>query len=104
MSIRPLLLASLLGSALAGGLLAAPAQARPVLELSVQSAPPPRFERVVVRPGYVWTPGYWHWNGHRHAWVGGRYVVERPGYVYVDPRWEHRGPGYRFHDGYWRHR
>ena len=35
MSIRPLLLASLLSSALTGGMLAAPAQARPVVELSV---------------------------------------------------------------------
>lgn len=105
MSIRPLLLASLLGSVLAGGMLAGPAQARSVVELSVQTAPPPpRFERVVVRPGYVWAPGYWHWNGHRHVWVAGRYVVERPGYVYVGPRWEHRGPGYRFHEGYWVHR
>ena len=105
MSVRPLLLASLLGSALAGGLLATPAQARSVVELSVQTAPPPpRFERVVVRPGHVWAPGYWRWNGRRHVWVAGHYVVARPGYVYVGPRWVHGGPGYRFHDGYWMHR
>lgn len=102
MWIRPWLLCALLGTGLAGAAMASPAQARAVVEVSVRSAPPPpRVERVVVRPGYVWSPGYWHWNGRRHVWVGGRYVLARPGYVYVGPRWEHRGPGYRFHRGYW---
>ncbi|MCC4591527.1 YXWGXW repeat-containing protein [Xanthomonas campestris pv. cannae] len=102
MFARPLLLATLLGGALVGGMAAAPAHAREVVELSVRAAPPPPIvERVVVRPGYVWMPGYWRWNGHRHVWVAGRYVVERPGYVYVGPRWEHYGPAYRFHAGYW---
>ncbi|MDY4295045.1 MULTISPECIES: hypothetical protein [unclassified Xanthomonas] len=102
MFARRLLLATLLGGALAGAMAAAPAQAREVVELSVRAAPPPpRVERVVVRPGYVWMPGYWQWNGRHHVWVAGRYVVERPGYVYVGPRWEHYGPAYRFHAGYW---
>lgn len=105
MSLRPVLQASLLGVALAAGTAAAPAQARSVVELSVRTAPPPpRVERVVVRPGYVWTPGYWRWNGRRHVWIGGHYVRARPGYVYVGPRWEPHGPAYRFHRGYWVHR
>ena len=33
--------------------------------------------------------------------VGGNYVVARPGYAYVGPRWVSYGPAWRFHAGRW---
>ena len=58
------------------------------VELYIGSAPPaPMYERApAVRRGYVWSPGYWDWRGHRHYWVPGTYIAERPGYLYAPPK------------------
>jgi hypothetical protein len=73
------------------------------LELYIGSAPPaPLYERApAVRRGYVWSPGYWEWRGHRHDWVPGSYIVERPGYVYAPPAWQQRGGRWYMQQGYW---
>ena len=60
----------------------------------VETVPPPRA-------GYVYAPGYWGWDGHRHVWIRGRTIVERPGYTWVADRWEPDGGRYRFVPGYW---
>lgn len=103
---RRCLSALLLAIAIVGGsvALSVPASARTVVGVSVGIAPPPaRVERVVaVRPGYVWAPGYWRWNGARHVWVGGYWAAARPGHRYVPARWVHTGPAWSFHAGYWR--
>ena len=80
-----------------------PAMAQTDVQVYIGSAPPaPLYERApVVRRGYVWSPGYWAWGGHRHHWVPGAYVVERPGYVYAPPRWYQRGGGWYLQEGYW---
>ncbi|MGO1073632.1 YXWGXW repeat-containing protein [Lysobacter sp. CA199] len=104
MVMRPLVLAAVLGVATAAGVHAPAAQARTYVGVDVRVAPPPRYERMRVRPGYVWTPGYWRWNGRRHYWVAGTYVLARPGYVYVAPRWHAYGPAWRLRDGYWQRR
>ncbi|NGZ83556.1 YXWGXW repeat-containing protein [Duganella aceris] len=76
----------------------APAIASAQVGVSVvirDAPPPPRYERVPApRHGYVWAPGYWDWRGNRHHWIGGTWVTARPGYVYMQPRWEQR-------DGRW---
>lgn len=78
------------------------ASARTVVDVDVRVAPPPlRHERVVVRTGSVWVPGYWRWNGHRHIWVAGYAVRARPGWHYVPARWAPNGPHWRFQAGYW---
>jgi len=109
MTTRALALACLLGLGIAGGIASTPpAQARTYVDVGIDVAPPaPRYERVVVRPGYVWTPGYWRWNegGRHHEWVAGTYVAERPGYVWRPHRWEHGPDGhYHFVEGGWDHR
>ena len=73
------------------------------VELYIGSAPPaPLYERTpAVRRGYVWSPGYWDWRGHRHHWVPGSYIVERPGYVYAPPAWHQRGGRWTMQQGYW---
>jgi YXWGXW repeat-containing protein/thrombospondin type 3 repeat protein len=63
------------------------------------NAPPPayRYEPVpVARRGYLWSPGYWGWNGYRHVWVAGHWERARPGYVY-------RAPGWVEYNGRWHH-
>lgn len=88
--------------ALGGAVTSAPAQARPYIGVSIGVAPPPpRFERVGVRPGYVWAPGYWRWNGGRHVWASGYWVPGRPGYRYRPAAWVQSGPAWRFRGGYW---
>lgn len=71
----------------------------------VSAPPPPRYERIPPpRPGYLWAPGYWEWRGHRHEWVGGRWLVERPGYRYNPPHWaEREGRWYRDEERWERH-
>lgn len=94
---------AMLATGLLLGTLASPAFAR--LDVSVVIGVPPPVPMVevvpVVRPGYVWVPGYWAWHGDRHIWVRGRYVLERPGYVWVPDRWVQSGPQWHLHRGYW---
>ena len=48
-----------LGLAVGGFAYAPPAPAASYVAVTVGTRPPPpRYERVVVRPGYVWAPGY----------------------------------------------
>jgi hypothetical protein len=60
--------------------------------------PPPRYEVVPPpRSGFVWAPGYWSWDGHRHVWHHGHWVRARPGHVYRAPYWVE-------HNGHWTYR
>ncbi|HEX8601763.1 MAG TPA: thrombospondin type 3 repeat-containing protein [Pseudoduganella sp.] len=64
--------------------------------------PPVRWEAAPQpRRGYVWAPGYWDWNGHRHVWRGGQYLAERPGYAYAAPRWVEYGGRWRYEQARW---
>lgn len=93
------LLALVLGAA---AVVSSTAQARTWVGVSIGIAPPPpRVERVVVRPGYVWSPGYWRWTGVRHVWVGGYWVPARPGYRWVGSSWARWGEGWHFRPGHW---
>ncbi len=69
----------------------------------IGTAPPPMRWEAPPQPrrGYVWAPGYWDWNGHRHVWVGGQYLAERPGYVYAAPRWVEYGGRWRHEQARW---
>jgi len=82
-----------------------PVEARGYINVDIGVAPPaPRYERVVVRRGYVWTPGYWQWDHrhHRHVWVNGYYIRERNGHRFIPAHWQ-QGPGgrWRFVPGHW---
>ncbi len=53
-------------------------------------APPAaRFEFRGVAPSarHFWAPGYYRWNGREHVWVGGSWVLGRPGFAFVGPAW-----------------
>ncbi|HEX9275701.1 MAG TPA: YXWGXW repeat-containing protein, partial [Casimicrobiaceae bacterium] len=67
-------------NALVGAMAAIAAMAMPMTGLAARvvivdvAPPPPREEVVVTRTGYVWVPGYWHWDRGRHVWVKGHLV------------------------------
>ena len=91
---------------LAAGIIGPAAFPTPALaEVNVQlnfAPPPPRYEAVPPpRPGYVWSQGYWHWDGRRHVWRTGHWVAERPGYVYHAPRWVERDGRWHYAESRW---
>jgi hypothetical protein len=100
MSARTILLAS----ALMLGAAAMPAHAGVSLSVGIGvPSPPLRVEHVPpLRHGYVWAPGYWRWDGHRHVRMAGPWITGHPGYRWVPQQWEpaahHR---YRFAPGHW---
>jgi hypothetical protein len=63
--------------------------------------PPPREERIVSRPGYVWVQGNWARRGSHWRWRSGHYERERTDMVYVHGRWDRRGRSYVWVDGGW---
>jgi WXXGXW repeat (2 copies) len=99
MSIRTRILVA----ALALGAIAVPivSEARTII---VEVAPPaPRVEVVpAARVGYVWAPGYWRWNGHKHVWANGSWARERHGYHYAPHNWVERDGRWHFEEGGWR--
>jgi hypothetical protein len=89
---------TIVAALLALGAVAGQAQAQ--INVHIDIAPPgPRYEVVpVLRPGYVWAPGYWAWQGNNYAWVRGRQLQQRDGQRWVADHYE---PGNRFRPGYW---
>ena len=79
------------------------AQARVDVSVVIGTPPPAVVVETapVIQPGYVYAPGYWGWDGHRHVWIRGRTIVERPGYAWVGDRWVTESGRYRFVPGYW---
>jgi len=63
--------------------------------------PPPRYETVAYRPGFIYVHGNWNRVGHRWVWHDGYYERERPGYVYAHGRWDRRGDRYVWVNGGW---
>lgn len=97
---------AIVSALLAAGMTAAagmplPAMAQASIELNF-GPPPPRYEVVPApRHGYVWAPGYWHWDGRHHVWRSGHWVAERPGYVYHAPRWVERNGRWYYAESRW---
>jgi hypothetical protein len=75
-------------------------------EVEVTQAPPAvRVETQTVSPGpnYLWTRGYWRWNGATYVWVPGSWVARpRPAAVWVEGHWLRRGGRYVWVAGRWR--
>jgi hypothetical protein len=94
-----LILPALAAAALLGA--ASPSFSQVGIEIEI--APP--APRVLVapppRPGFVWAPGFWQWDGHQHVWVDGHWMRERPGWHWVPERWAPHGRRYRFVPGHW---
>jgi hypothetical protein len=80
-----------------------PSMAATDLRVVVNSAPPaPRYEVAPApRRGYIWAPGHWEWRGHRHEWIGGYWIAERPGYAYSAPAWYRSDGGWAMQPARW---
>ncbi len=74
--------------------------------IEVQIAPPPpqvEVQGAPPSPRHMWTPGYWHWNGARHVWIGGHWSEPpQTGMVFEPAHWDNRGGRYFFVDGRWK--
>jgi hypothetical protein len=92
----------LAGIALSAAIVSLPATAKTVVDIEI-APPAPRVEVVPeARVGYVWAPGYWRWNGHRHVWIHGSWVRERRGWHWVPDAWVQKPNGHwHFVRGHW---
>ena len=99
-------LTSLFTAFLIGTAALAPLQASAQVNINVNigaEPPPPRYERVPSpRKGYIWAPGYWNWNGHRHVWTDGHWERARSGYAYQNASWYQDGHGWHLNKGHWK--
>jgi hypothetical protein len=95
----------ILVAALALGTLTVPLMSEARVYVDVNVAPPPPRVEVVppARVGYVWAPGYWRWNGHKHVRAHGYWVRGRPGYRYEPHAWVQQNGHWHFQEGGWRH-
>jgi hypothetical protein len=95
--IRGLMAVALLG--------ALPLAANAEVVISVGIAPP--VMPVYAQPpmpgdGYLWTPGYWAWNGAGYYWVPGVWTLApAPGMLWTPGYWGWVGGAYVWHAGYW---
>ena len=105
MKLRTILLAAAATAGLSACVVSGPYYPGGRAYVDVAIAPPP--DRVViapaVRPGYVWAPGYWRWDGGRHVWSPGYWMAERRGYHWVPDRWAHVDHGWHHERGHWDH-
>jgi WXXGXW repeat (2 copies) len=100
--IRTLAMVAAVAATTAG---VSPAFARDNVSFSINVGPPPPRVEVVAasRSGYVWAPGYWNWNGHKHVWVKGHQMRERHGQRWVPDRWDQHDGRWRLEHGHWSH-
>jgi hypothetical protein len=88
-------------------LLAAPAASFGQVAVSITVAPPelPVYEQPVCPgDGYIWTPGYWAWDGDDddYYWVPGTWVLAPDvGFFWTPAYWGWNGISFVFYDGYW---
>jgi hypothetical protein len=94
---------------LIGGLASTPAAslAQFSIGISINIGPPalPVYvQPPCPEPNYMWTPGYWAWDGiGDYYWVPGTWVLApQPGYLWTPGYWGWGNGGvYVFHAGYW---
>lgn len=97
-----LIFVSMLASMASACVVRGSAHVAPVAVVEVEEAPPPpRQERIIYRPGFVWIEGRWAYRGGRYVWIDGRYERERRGHRWVQGHWERRGRRHVWIDGHW---
>src|SRR5580692_8998859 len=85
--------------------LALPASAQIGIGISVRIGPPalPVYEQPLCPgPGYLWTPGYWAWDGDDgYYWVPGTWVEAPVGQLWTPGYWGWNDGAYVWNAGYW---
>jgi hypothetical protein len=83
----------------------APLFAQVSIGIAVHIGPPvlPVYAQPICPgPNYLWTPGYWAWNGYDYFWVPGTWVMApAPGLLWTPGYWGWGTGGYFWHAGYW---
>ena|SRR5215468_740329 len=90
----------LLSLVFAAGLSACTLSAQPVYDSDVEP-PPPQYEQVADRPGYVWIEGYWGRVNNDWRWQPGRYEAVRQGYAWRAGGWQRQGNRWHYSEGRW---
>jgi hypothetical protein len=70
-------------------------------ECEYVAAPAPIVETFVVRPGYIWSRGYWGWSVNRWVWSPGYHVRIVAGYRWIHPRYTYVHRRWAFARGHW---
>ena len=91
---------------LAGVLVSMPAIAFAQFSISINIEPPalPVYvQPPCPQPNFMWTPGYWAWDGvGDYYWVPGTWVAApQPGYLWTPGYWGWNNGVYAFSEGYW---
>ena len=73
------------------------------VSVGVPPPPLPVYEQPPIPgPGYIWTPGYWAWDGDEYYWVPGTWVIAPfYGALWTPGFWGWDDGFYAFHPGYW---
>src|SRR5437762_3183037 len=72
-------------------MLGTPVRASPQIRVSVTFGPPelPLYDQPICpADGYIWTPGFWAWDGYDYYWVPGTWVLApRPDLFWTPGYW-----------------
>jgi WXXGXW repeat (2 copies) len=103
---RTISLAALIGASSLGILSTAPATSAQLSIGVAVTVPPPALpvyaQPPCPGPDYLWTPGYWAWDGTDYYWVPGTWVeAPDPGLLWTPGYWGWGDGGYFWHTGYW---
>jgi hypothetical protein len=80
-----------------------PAQVAVGISVGIAPPPLPYYDQPYCPgPNYIWTPGYWAWDGSDYYWVPGTWV-EAPfvGGYWTPGYWGWGGSAFLWHEGYW---
>ena len=76
-----------------------------VAEMTATAAPPElpsRDQPPCPDEGYIWTPGYWSWDGVTYFWQPGVWLFPpQVGVFWTPGYWAYAGTVFIFHRGYW---
>ncbi len=67
-----------------------------------EEPPPPRVWITDTRPGYIFIQGRWDRRGNQWAWRDGYWDRQRTGQYWEDGRWDRRGNRHVWVEGNWR--
>ncbi len=63
--------------------------------------PIPEYQPPAPGYGYYWVSGYWDWTGYDWDWNAGYWAPQRPGFIYIGPRFVWEGGRPVYYRGYW---
>jgi len=82
---------------------AANGHAARVIDLEINTAPPPPREEPAPPPreGYIYERGHYGWDGHQYVWTEGKYIPKREGHEWRSYVLEPKGERWHYRAGHW---